>query len=58
MSKMPSEGYDSRLEALDEQICVLLQQRKEQFRNTPGFPTDETISEWAKNMALMTFFSH
>lgn len=48
MSKMPSKSYDPKLEAIDEQICVLLQQRKEQSSHTSGFPTDKTISEWAQ----------
>ncbi|WP_445480593.1 hypothetical protein ACULLL_10775 [Lysinibacillus irui] len=53
---MPSKGYDPRLEALDEQICVLLQQRKEQFRHTLGFPTDETILEWAQKYGFNDLF--
>ncbi|MFL1998741.1 hypothetical protein VYF65_004543 [Lysinibacillus irui] len=57
MSKMPSKGYDDpRLEEIDEQICVLLQLRKEQFSHTPGFPTDETISEWAQRYGLDDLF--
>lgn len=48
MSEQHSKNYDSRLVTLDEQICALLQQRKEQSAHTPGFPSDDTISKWAK----------
>lgn len=48
MSEQHSKYNDSRLVTIDEQICALLQQRKEQTALTPGLPSDDTISKWAQ----------
>nr|WP_054549269.1 hypothetical protein [Lysinibacillus sphaericus] len=48
MSEQHSKYSDSRLVTIDEQICTLLQQRKEQAALTPGLPSDDTISKWAQ----------
>ncbi|WP_312128852.1 hypothetical protein [Lysinibacillus capsici] len=48
MSEQHSKYNDSRLVTIDEQICALLQQRKEQAAHTPGLPSDDTISKWAQ----------
>ncbi|EWG08411.1 hypothetical protein [Cytobacillus firmus] len=44
----PAEHYDRRLEAIDEQICDLIERRKELSNNNPGFPTKQLISSWSK----------
>lgn len=43
----PTEHYDERLTAIDEQICALLKQRKDLSNNNPGFPFPELISIWS-----------
>ncbi|KOS68404.1 hypothetical protein AEA09_07435 [Lysinibacillus contaminans] len=48
----PTEHYDKRLSPIDEQICALLKQRKYISNNNPGFPPDESISNWAKKYEL------
>jgi hypothetical protein len=48
MSEQQSKYNDSRLILIDEQICALLKQRKAQSSHTSGFPSDDTISEWAQ----------
>ncbi|WP_155590986.1 hypothetical protein [Lysinibacillus cavernae] len=58
---MSEKNMDLKRIAIDEQICALLQQRKELSSLTPGFPSDETISEWAQKYGfddtfLATFF--
>ncbi|WP_042349319.1 chorismate mutase [Bacillus massiliigorillae] len=52
----PTDYYDERLLPIDEQICALLQQRKEVSKNNPGFPEDEIISEWSKKYNLYEDF--
>jgi hypothetical protein len=44
----PTEHYDNRIEAIDEQICDLIKQRKEISSNNPGFPSKQLISFWCK----------
>lgn len=44
----PTEHYDERIEAIDEQICELINQRKDHSNNNPGFPTKQLISHWSK----------
>lgn len=44
----PIEHYDEQIEAIDEQICNLIKQRKELSNNNPGFPTKQLITNWAK----------
>lgn len=60
MKRMPFEPptnyYDERVEALDEQICHLIKQRKEISKNNPGFPTKQLISVWSKKYHLYEEF--
>ncbi|MDR4888400.1 hypothetical protein RGU12_12795 [Fredinandcohnia sp. QZ13] len=44
----PTNHYDERIEAIDEQICQLIKQRKELSNNNPGFPTNQHIADWSK----------
>jgi hypothetical protein len=44
----PTEHYDEQIEAIDEQICKLIKQRKDLSKNNPGFPTKHLITNWAK----------
>jgi hypothetical protein len=52
----PTEHYDERIEAIDEQICVLIKQRKDMSNNNPGFPTKKLISDWSKKYYLYEEF--
>lgn len=57
----PTEHYDERVAPIDEQICKLLQQRKELSDNHPGYPPFEYIDKWAAEFGfyaeyLKTFF--
>ena len=44
----PTEHYDEKIEAIDEQICHLIKQRKLLSKNNPGFPTKHLIVNWTK----------
>ena len=44
----PTEHYDERIEAIDEQICSLIKKRKELSNDNPGFPKKQLIASWAK----------
>ncbi|GAB2324122.1 hypothetical protein IRB23M11_17440 [Alkalibacterium sp. m-11] len=44
----PTDHYDERIAATDEQICQLIKQRKELSDNNPGFPTEKHITDWSK----------
>ena len=48
----PTEHYDKRLVSIDEQICALLQKRKEVSSQNPGFPPSDCIKDWAKKYDL------
>lgn len=48
----PTEHYDEKVSAIDEQICNLIKQRKEISNNNPGFPPFETIAGWAEKYDL------
>lgn len=52
----PTEHYDERIIELDEQICSLIQQRKEASDNNPGFPPLERIAEWSSRFGLYEEF--
>ncbi|MRX74344.1 hypothetical protein GJU40_19685 [Bacillus lacus] len=52
----PTEFYDERLSKVDEQICSLLKQRRDISNNTPGFPSDAAISNWALKYDLYEEF--
>ncbi|WP_088069974.1 hypothetical protein [Gottfriedia luciferensis] len=43
----PTDHYDSKIEVIDEQICNLINQRKELSNNNPGFPIKELIVKWS-----------
>ncbi|MBM6613844.1 hypothetical protein JTF06_02910 [Desemzia sp. RIT804] len=44
----PTDHYDERIATIDEQICQLINQRKELSNNNPGFPTKQYIADWSK----------
>ncbi len=44
----PTDHYDERIAATDEQIYKLIKQRKEISCNNPGFPTKRYITEFSK----------
>lgn len=52
----PTEHYDERIEAIDEQICALMKQRKDISSNNPGFPPKILISNWSKKYNLYEEF--
>lgn len=59
----PTEHYDEKIETIDEQICNLIEQRKELSNNNPGFPTKELITKWSMKYNfyedfLNSVFSH
>jgi len=59
----PTKHYDQQIEALDDQICNLIKQRKELSNNNPGFPTRELIVKWSMKYNfyedfLNSVFSH
>ncbi|MFC6463464.1 hypothetical protein ACFP65_00405 [Marinilactibacillus sp. GCM10026970] len=58
----PTEHYDEKLVAIDNQICQLMKQRKELSDNTPSFPTRKFITDWSEKYGfdeefLNTIFS-
>lgn len=44
----PTNYYDEQIAGVDEQICQLINQRKELSNNNPGFPTQQYIVDWSK----------
>ena len=59
----PTEHYDEQIESIDEQICNLINQRRELSNNNPGFPTKELIAKWSTKYNfyegfLNSVFSH
>jgi hypothetical protein len=48
----PVDHYDKRLFQIDEKICALLKQRKDLSNSNPGFPPDDSISNWATKYEL------
>ena len=44
----PTDHYDERIVMIDEQICQLINQRKELSNNNPGFPPKQYIADWSK----------
>lgn len=44
----PTDHYDKHIEEIDEQICHLMNQRKELSNNNPGFPTKQLIASWSR----------
>ena len=46
----------NKLHAIDEQICALLQQRKELINHKPSLPSAETIKEWAQQYGFEEAF--
>ncbi|MBS4176979.1 hypothetical protein [Lederbergia citrea] len=44
----PTEHYDERIKAIDEQICYLIKKRKDLSNNNPSFPTKQLITAWSK----------
>lgn len=48
----PTDHYEEKIFSIDEQICELVQKRKELSGNNPGFPPAEYIQDWAKKYGL------
>ncbi|WP_338128607.1 hypothetical protein [Bacillus infantis] len=48
----PTDYYNKRLLAIDEQLCSLVKQRMDISNNKPGFPPLEDISNWAEKYNL------
>ena len=44
--------YDQQLLLVDEQLCALLNQRKEISNNNPGVPPSESIVKWAEKYGV------
>ncbi|WP_413366734.1 hypothetical protein [Lysinibacillus sp. 3P01SB] len=44
----PTDHYDKRIEAVDEEICTLIKKRKDLSDENPGFPTKQLIASWAE----------
>lgn len=44
----PTEYYDEKLLPIDEELCSLLQQRKQVSHNNPGYPKLQDIAKWAE----------
>jgi hypothetical protein len=59
----PTDYYDNKIEAIDEEIVQLIKQRKEISKYNPGFPSRQLISYWSKKFNfyedfLNSVFSH
>jgi hypothetical protein len=52
----PTKHYDQRIEAIDEHICNLINQRKDITNNNPGFPTKKLITTWSEKYNLYEEF--
>lgn len=50
--KRPTNHYDEKVKFIDEQICKLINERKELSENNPGYPPFEYISNWAEEFGL------
>ncbi|GAF15100.1 hypothetical protein JCM19046_137 [Bacillus sp. JCM 19046] len=44
--------YHPQIQDIDEQICALLQKRKQQSAGNPGIPTDVLLEKWADQYQL------
>lgn len=54
--KKPTDYYDDRVAGIDEEICSLLQKRKEISNGIPGYPQLERISDWSSKYDLVERF--
>lgn len=59
----PTEYYDEKFEIIDDQICQLIEKRKELSKDKPGFPTKKYIEVWSEKYGfeeefLNTVFSN
>lgn len=48
----PTDYYDIGITEIDEQICGLLQRRRELSNGNPGFPTMDLIRHWSEKYDL------
>lgn len=48
----PTDHYDARLFKIDEQICALLEERREISNQNPGYPPFKSIESWADRYRL------
>ncbi|MEB6550735.1 hypothetical protein MXL46_16840 [Heyndrickxia sporothermodurans] len=54
----PTKHYDENIRQIDEQICALIQQRKDVSNANPSFPPKKYISEWADKYNLYEDLLH
>ncbi|MET3727082.1 hypothetical protein ABID52_000663 [Fictibacillus halophilus] len=52
----PTDFYNERIEATNQQICELIKQRKVLSNNNPGFPTKQHILAWCEENDLYEDF--
>jgi hypothetical protein len=48
----PTDHYDARLFKIDEQLCALLEERREISNQNPGYPPFKSIECWADRYHL------
>ncbi|WP_241535844.1 hypothetical protein [Indiicoccus explosivorum] len=59
----PTDYYDERVAPIDEELCRLIRQRKDQAAGSSGFPSPGYIGEWAETYGfypdfLNSIFAH
>ncbi|GLX67719.1 hypothetical protein [Paenibacillus glycanilyticus] len=54
--KRPTDHYDARLFKIDEQLCALLEERREMSNQNPGYPPFNSIESWAERYRLYPDF--
>lgn len=52
----PTNHYDKRIHKLDEEICALIEKRKRDADDNPGFPTEDLINVWANKYGFQEEF--
>lgn len=57
-SERPDGYYDKRLRPIDEQICELLQQRKDISEGNPGHPPKADIKKWSEKHGFYEMYLH
>lgn len=54
--KKPTDYYDDRVAGIDEEICSLLEKRKNVSNGNPGYPQLDLISNWSEKYGLVERF--
>lgn len=52
MANSKQEGYDKQIESIDQEICALIQKRKQVSNEQPTSPSPEKLNEWAHTYEL------